>query len=164
MKKLRSIEINIHAQSSLSSYYRQAIKTSAQLTIDSIPKNTFLKMTQGISKGLISVAVVGPKAIHKLNLKYRFKDKPTDVLSFSRMELGLLILPNSPTDLGDVILCWKIVNKQAREYGTSVREEISRLTVHGVLHLFGYDHETNQREANKMFSLQNKIMRTLFRK
>jgi len=94
-----------------------------------------------------------------LNNKYRKKNYPTDVLSFSIFESEGPRIPS--LDLGDILICLPVAKKQAREYQESLRHELERLTVHGVLHLFGYDHEKSKKEEKQMFSLQNKILRSL---
>jgi probable rRNA maturation factor len=84
--------------------------------------------------------------IQKLNLEYRGKDMPTDVLSFAlndtlNEEPEIL---NTPGDaeilLGDIIISLETAARQAEEYGHSFLREIAFLTVHGILHLLGYDH------------------------
>ncbi|MBM4304089.1 MAG: rRNA maturation RNase YbeY, partial [Deltaproteobacteria bacterium] len=59
------------------------------------------------------------------------------------------------------LICWNIAKKQARKYDTPLKEELARLTVHGVLHLFGYDHERSPSDEKKMFQLQDKILKKL---
>lgn len=72
------------------------------------------------------------KEIHRLNLQYRKKDKPTDVLSFPS---------NMERYLGDLVISVETAKAQAREYKTTLIDEITRLITHGLLHLLGYDHE-----------------------
>ncbi len=119
----------------------------------------------------VSVTVVNPEQIHGLNREYRRVDRPTDVLSFPMMEY------DAPADfrgerfretmavskdtgelvLGDIVLCAEILEKQAAEYGHSVLREFAFLTVHSMLHLFGYDHmEDGEREV--MEGQQREIM------
>lgn len=96
-----------------------------------------------------------------LNHQYRGKNRPTDVLAFSRVEHRT---PGVPlVDLGDVIVCRSVAVKQAKENGILLAVELIRLTVHGVLHIFGYDHERSKAEEKKMFRLQEKIVQTLVR-
>jgi probable rRNA maturation factor len=83
------------------------------------------------------VLAVSPGKMKALNSKYRNKKRLTDVLSFSRLE-GLMPIAGE-RDIGDVILCMAVARKQARAAGISWKEEVARLTVHGVLHLLGYD-------------------------
>lgn len=155
------IEIVVQAPKNFASSLKNQIKKSAIKTIESIPKIVFLKKTKLIKKGVISVAVVGVSEIKSLNLKYRKKNKPTDVLSFSRLDSSPVPFPMVNTDLGDVLICWKIAKKQAIKDGVTFREELSRLTIHGVLHLFGYDHEISEADEKKMFRLQDKILKSL---
>ncbi len=77
------------------------------------------------------------------------------------MEMSPDFFPVVKSDLGDVLICWQVAKKQAREDKVTIREELSRLTIHGVLHLFGYDHEISEEEEKKMFRLQDKILKKL---
>lgn len=105
----------------------------------------------------IHLALTDDKRIHALNVQYRGKDKPTDVLSFpqfSPQEISgrsrrKIHAPSSY--LGDLVVSTETTIKQAREFGVSRRAELTRLLVHGVLHLCGYDHErVPAREAQRM--------------
>jgi probable rRNA maturation factor len=106
----------------------------------------------------IGIVIVSSAVIHKLNKKYRMKDRPTDVLSFSDLEVT--DVPRGPF-IGEIFICWSVAQKQAKESRLSIKNEIRQLTVHGILHLFGYDHEISPREAKRMFNLQDKILSTL---
>ena len=99
----------------------------------------------------ISIAFVSPSQMKKLNNTWRGKDKITDVLSFGNVKKG---------DDGEIILSYEQAKRQAKEMGHSVQDEIVFLLVHGVLHLFGYDH-MKPADAKKMFPLQTKILKTL---
>ncbi|MSP18723.1 MAG: rRNA maturation RNase YbeY [Bdellovibrionales bacterium] len=155
------VSITLHCRARFSPALKNILKSSALLTLQNIPIGIFKKNLPPDSKCTISIAIVGPKTIQKLNVQYRNKNKPTDVLSFSRMETPLSKFSFPQTDLGDVLICWDIAKKQAQEYRVSISAELSRLTVHGVLHLFGFDHEKTKREAIKMFRLQEKILKKL---
>lgn len=100
------------------------------------------------SKLSITVAFVTRAKIHKLNKQFRSKDKPTDILSFEGF---------SEEDLGELVLCGDIVDKQARENGHSSREELGYLLIHGLLHLLGYDHEKSRKQEKVMFAIQDEI-------
>jgi len=97
--------------------------------------------------------------MHEMNYQFRGKDRPTDVLAFSRIEHRPSGVPL--VDLGDVLLCREVAKRQANENGISLVEELSRLTVHGVLHLFGYDHERSRADEKKMFKLQEEVVHSL---
>lgn len=89
-----------------------------------------------VSGAEVVLTLVGSRAIRSLNRKYRHKDRPTDVLSFSLMEKG----PDGKFYLGDIIICPEVARKQARKQGHSLLREIEILTIHGFLHLLGFEH------------------------
>jgi probable rRNA maturation factor len=103
--------------------------------------------------GEVSIRVVDAPEGHELNLRYRHKDYPTNVLSF-RAELppGLKI----PL-LGDLVLCAPVIEKEAREQRKGLEEHYAHLVVHGVLHLIGHDHETIA-EARRMEALETQVL------
>lgn len=98
--------------------------------------------------GSVSVHLVGTKKIASLNAMYRGIDAPTDVLSFETGEQW-----GNEVDLGDIFLCQPYIIDQAKRFDVPLREEARRMLIHGVLHLLGYDHET-EREAAQMFAKQ----------
>lgn len=81
-----------------------------------------------------------------LNLQFRKKDYATDVLSFHSSD---------PECLGELVMCSEVLERQAKENGHSFKWEVTYMFIHGVLHLLGFDHEKNSREAQKMFRLQD---------
>jgi len=87
----------------------------------------------------ISLVFVDDANIHQLNLQYRGVDSPTDVLSFAMLE-GEPVAGGDEIILGDVVISVQTAQRQAVDYGHSFRREVAYLTVHGVLHLLGYDH------------------------
>ncbi len=97
----------------------------------------------GISRGHLSVELVDEASIRKLNREHRDHDEPTDVLSFPIDEGGAVV---GPRELGDVVIC------------PDHTADVVEATVHGVLHLCGYDHETDDGE---MLRLQGSVMRDL---
>jgi probable rRNA maturation factor len=90
----------------------------------------------------VSVVLVSDAYIHALNKKYRDKDCATDVLSFALNEGDEPEIIDGPAQnlLGDIIISIDTAKSQAEEYGHSIEREIAFLTVHGILHLLGYDH------------------------
>jgi len=113
------------------------------------------------SKYEISVFFVAKKEIQQLNRNFRKKDKATDVLSFSQLEGRSLILPKTePVYLGDIFICVKVAQKQAKELGHAYQREIAVLLIHGVLHLLGYNHE-KKNDFIKMNQLEQKIINRL---
>ena len=104
----------------------------------------------------VSVTLVDNAQIHELNRESRGVDRPTDVLSFPMFDEdfdnGELCV------LGDIVLSTEQASIQAKEYGHSLKREIAFLTVHSMLHLLGYDHETSPEDEADMFRRQEEIL------
>ena len=101
----------------------------------------------------MTVRIVDEAESHELNLNYRGKDRPTNVLSFpfecpDEVELPLL---------GDLVICRQVVEREAQEQGKPLMAHWAHMVVHGSLHLLGYDHIEDD-EAEEMESLETQIM------
>jgi probable rRNA maturation factor len=110
----------------------------------------------GLSKVELSIVLVSDAQIRRLNKLYRNKDKTTDVLSFpigEKVEDWLI--------LGDIVISVDAAKRQAQELGHSLKEELRRLLVHGLVHLLGYDHELGGEEEKKFFELEEFVLREL---
>lgn len=109
----------------------------------------------------IGIACVDLAESHELNMQYRGKDKPTNVLSFPSdiPEEILEMLDARP--LGDLVICIPVVLQEAQEQQKSPINHFTHLLVHGVLHLLGYDHELGEVEAEEMESLEIEILAKL---
>ena len=105
---------------------------------------------------VLSLVIVGPKTIKTINNSYRNIDKVTDVISFAMLDSGDIMKADGQIELGDIFINRNRVISQAKEYGHSTKREFVFLFVHGLLHLFGYDH-MNEKDEKKMFALQKKI-------
>ena len=105
----------------------------------------------------LSVILCGPVTIRKINREYRGIDRVTDVISFALLDEEDDYSFDDRVELGDIFINRKKVHEQAEEYGHSLKREFLFLFVHGLLHLFGYDH-MNEEEEKRMFSLQKKII------
>ncbi|MGL5514018.1 MAG: rRNA maturation RNase YbeY [Sporomusa sp.] len=100
----------------------------------------------------VSVVLADDEYIRQLNRQYRGKDMPTDVLSFAMNEQGAddsePDITDAPNDLeillGDIIISLETTARQAKEFSHSLERELAYLTIHGMLHLLGYDHEEQQ--------------------
>ncbi len=106
----------------------------------------------------LSVRFVGDEAMQALNRDWRGNDSTTDVLSFSQTEGESLETGLSAQDdrhLGDVVISVTRAQQQARDGGWTIDEEISRLLLHGILHLLGYDHESGAIEAQRMRQVES---------
>lgn len=104
----------------------------------------------------LSIALVDEEKIRELNATYRGKDTPTDVLSFESADIDEAI-DEMPHLLGDVVICPSVAAKQADEYGQTFEQEMALLLVHGILHLLGYDHITDE-EAEEMQAREREIL------
>lgn len=109
----------------------------------------------------VGIACVDLAESHELNLQYRGKDKPTNVLSFPSdiPEEILDMLDARP--LGDLVICIPVVLQEAEEQQKTPINHFTHLLVHGVLHLLGYDHELGEVEAEEMESLEIAILAKL---
>ena len=119
-----------------------------------------LKYEKFIDDAEVSVSFLDNEQIRELNNEYRNKDASTDVLSFPMGEDGVYDL-NKETNayiLGDIVISLETAFKQAKVYGHSLEREIGFLTVHSMLHLLGYDHETDKLEALKMREKEEAIL------
>lgn len=92
-------------------------------------------------------------AVQALNARFRGKDKPTNVLSFPAA-------PNPEQHLGDVALAYETCAREAAEQGKPLAHHLQHLVAHGVLHLLGYDHMTDE-EASEMEGLERVVLATL---
>ncbi len=85
----------------------------------------------------LSIVFVGQGRMRKLNKKYRGKNKITDVLSFG-------------DELNEIVVCLREVKKNAKRYNSTFKKELAKVLIHGILHLSGYEHEKDKKEADKM--------------
>ncbi len=102
---------------------------------------------------VLSVRVVGGARSRSLNAHYRRKDKPTNVLSFS----GAGSVPDGRYFLGELVICAPVVAHEALTQGKTLQSHWAHMTVHGVLHLLGFDHERGV-EAAKMAAREIQIL------
>lgn len=104
--------------------------------------NTVAEQHELPSKTEVSVTLVTDEEIHQLNKQYRNVDRPTDVLSFALDEGDEPELVDAPEEhlLGDIIISAETAQRQGEEFGHGLEREIVYLSVHGLLHLLGYDH------------------------
>lgn len=115
----------------------------------------------------MSLSIVSPEQIQELNKSFREVDKVTDVLSFPTCDnptRGAITVVcedvNPETDLvniGDIVICLERAKEQAKEYGHSLKRELAFLSLHGLLHLLGYDH-IEPEDEKQMIALQKEIL------
>lgn len=114
----------------------------------------------------VSVRYASDEEVHALNLSYRRKDKPTNVLSFPMVQPDLLDAINPGDDdgetlLGDIVLAHGVCEREAREKRVSAEDHATHLIVHGTLHLLGYDHEQGEAEAEAMEEIERAALAAL---
>lgn len=122
-------------------YYRNFIKKVFLTALKELDNNF-----QNI---IINLSFKSQEEIRQLNKTFRNVDRATDVLSFPFLEIKYGekvadfkedINPDGTIDLGDIVICKQVAKKQAKEYKHSLKREIAFLSLHGLLHLLGYDH------------------------
>lgn len=116
-----------------------------------------------IENAEVSVSFVDNKKIQELNSQFRQIDRSTDVLSFPLGENGVYDFNNETESymLGDIVISLETAEYQAHIYGHSLEREIGFLTVHSMLHLLGYDHESSKRDAIVMRDKEENILEKL---
>ena len=124
----------------------ELVNRQRRLKIDSVAWATFATKALaaiGNSESSATIAFVSDKRIRELNRQFRGIDKTTDVLSFPA---------DGPDELnlGDIAISAETAATQAKENGLSFDDEIAQLILHGLLHLSGYDHETDNGEMNRL--------------
>lgn len=103
----------------------------------------------------LTLVFLDKKPARKINFEFRGKDYATDVLSFDSMD---------PSSFGELVLCPDVLKRQAKEHKLTYQQELGYMLLHGVLHLLGYDHETNEKDAQEMFGLQDAVFEKLLKK
>lgn len=126
-----------------------------------IPSKDFDKLVSIIAKDFFikddlyfDVCFVDKKEIQRINKKYRKINKPTDVITFAFKDQKINF--NLPL-LGEIYICIDVAKQQAKENKNSLNREICLLFVHGILHLFQIDHQT-QKDYNKVVKLQQQLL------
>ncbi|MDD5750656.1 MAG: rRNA maturation RNase YbeY [Candidatus Pacebacteria bacterium] len=122
------------------------------LSAAAVDKNLLKRIIKAVlvgekSKKDISFVLADPAQMKALNRKYRKKNKPTDVLTFPEL---------------DILICPKIIKDNAKKDGVSFERELVKVTIHGVLHFLGYDHEKGKKQAGEMLNKEKKYLKILF--
>ena len=114
------------------------------------------------TKRRLAVVITDDESIQALNRDFRGLDEPTDVLAFGEEKPGPFVLaPGEPAYLGDVVISLERAEAQARERGVPVRSELQLLLLHGILHLLGYVHHTDE-ASRQMWERQAAILGMLW--
>jgi probable rRNA maturation factor len=105
----------------------------------------------------VAVTLADDAEQRRLNRKFRGRDAPTNVLSFAASAPGLRAPPGAPLLLGDVVLAFETVAREAEDQGKTLADHLAHLVTHGVLHLLGFDHEAPG-EAEEMEALERRVL------
>jgi probable rRNA maturation factor len=119
------------------------VEAEAWLTVSGVEarvREAALAALAGRDEGAVSVLLADDAAVRELNAEWRGKDKPTNVLSFPAA-------PSAAPHLGDVALAYETCAREAADQDKPLEHHLSHLVAHGVLHLLGWDHETDEQAA-----------------
>jgi rRNA maturation RNase YbeY len=145
-------------------YMRGRTLNNAFIILDEAQNSTTEQMLMFLTRlghGSKAVITGDDEEIHALNRDYRGMDKPTNVLSFANLDSETaddeLAQTDMPFALGDVIIAWETMEREAIEQNKKFLDHLRHMMVHGTLHLLGYDHMDDE-EAHEMESLEIKIL------
>jgi probable rRNA maturation factor len=99
------------------------------------------------AEDIVEFFLTNDDEVQKINRDFRGQDKPTDVISCAYLEVSDTILPPGPKVIGDMFISIDTAKKQALERDHNLEKELEILFVHGLLHLFGFDHQNDEEEA-----------------
>jgi probable rRNA maturation factor len=102
-----------------------------------------VRIAPASARGDVCVALISDRRMRALNRQFRGIDKVTDVLSFPSKEGSASPARSAAGFLGDIVIAEGVAKRQAKQHGHSLKIEVQTLALHGLLHLLGYDHETD---------------------
>ena len=124
---------------------------------------TLAHLPLGVARVEFTLLLTSDVAVRRLNRDFRGMDKATNVLSFpqvARRQLSKIGKTKEPVYIGDIAIAYQYVVKDAKAEGKDLKDHVTHLLIHGLLHLFGYDHQTTA-TAVRMERLETKIMAEL---
>lgn len=127
-------------------------------TLEALAKEALRQL--GRPGSTVSIVLTNDVAVRGLNRDFREVDEPTDVLSFTFADPGELADPAAPVFLGEIYISLETARAQARTARRTLGREVAHLTVHGILHLLGYDHH-RPKEKERMWREEARVMRAL---
>ena len=129
-------------------------------SIENWISSTLTKIDKQFVQPEITIRIVSPEESQALNLQYREKNKPTNVLSFPFEAPEMIPVEEIGELLGDLVICESILLQEAKQQNKSLESHWAHMVVHGVLHLLGFDHVDNK-DAEKMEALEVKVLSDL---
>ncbi len=148
-KQVTTLEIEKYAISALKKWLKKAM---------SVPEVRKRLVEPETSRYQVDLSICTAPKMAKINFAFRKIQKPTDILSFPTHEFF-----QRQGVLGDLVICGPVALKQASEIGHPWKKEIDVLLVHGILHLFQFDHEVSDKEAKLMGSMESRILGKTYR-
>ncbi len=139
---------------------KQDDPTVNEWLLGAIAKRSLIEMGQP-EHAELSLVLVDEEEMEELNFKYRAVEKATDVLSFPLYDEALKNDEDLPLILGDVVICPAVAKRNAQSHGVEFAKEMDLLVVHGILHLLGFDHETDD-EAEMMEAKEEEILKRYY--
>ena len=119
-----------------------------------------LAIPEGTPDAGITIRIVDSDESRQLNQQYRNQDRPTNVLSFAYDDNELLSATGTQPLLGDLVICADVVQSEATDKGCPLHDHWAHMTIHGVLHLLGHEHETRE-QAEEMESLEKRLLASI---
>ncbi|MFA6279311.1 MAG: rRNA maturation RNase YbeY [Bdellovibrionales bacterium] len=138
---------------------KKRLEQATALTLAVLPE----RLLPAASRAQLTLLLTTAHAVQVLNRDYRGVDKPTNVLSFPQLERRALLKEQAGQDplyVGDIAVAYQVVLKEAKAEGKLPLDHLTHLLIHGILHLFGYDHDTPRR-AQLMEKIEREVMATL---
>jgi probable rRNA maturation factor len=125
-----------------------------------VAHSQYSRLAEAGSAAEVSIKLTDDEEVRALNAAWRAKDRATNVLSFPMVEPDRLGDPAEPM-LGDIVLAHGVCAAEAADRGLAVADHAAHLMVHGMLHLLGYDHETNAADAEEMEATERRALASL---
>jgi len=138
---------------------KRRLNQATELTLASLPEG----LVQAGRRAEMTLLLTTDRAVHKLNHDYRGMDKPTNVLSFpqyERRELVKLGKGEQEVYAGDIAVAYQYVVREAKAEKKELLDHVTHLLIHGILHLFGFDHDTDGKAA-RMEKMERELMASL---
>ncbi len=143
------------------------INIETEINEENIDEQLFAKYLYAIVEllkveGNFSYNVVSPEEIRALNKEYREIDDATDVLTFRLDDDDSFpVFEEEEKEIGDIFICIEKAKENSQNFSVSLQEELLRLSLHGVMHLLGYDHKTNDFSTEPMLIEQEELLLAL---
>lgn len=110
----------------------------------------------------IAVVAVTPRESQKLNRKYRKKNKPANVLSFRYGPDASFRDPRAREDYGEILVCTAVIRREAKRHGNAYNVQLTRMIIHGMIHLAGIHHERSGREEKRTKMIEERVLKKFF--